>query len=564
MIAELDLGANPFVPPTDKCPVNDLPPEVLAHIFTVGTAAQEEGDDPDEDVEEEVEEDDGDDNFSDVPDDDDDDDEVEFQVLVSHVCRHWRQVATQTPALWTHLTFEEPPPFEKSQVWIERSKGCPLVIEVDATKPEPDALDLDDDDDEGGGEGGGGDERAQTSKEMDQLSLDDMAQILALLVPHVARWQRVEIMVSDFALMHLALTRFAACAGAPLLETLQLYHYEDCESYDTFEPRALRAALLPFRGNAPRLAEVALWGVHVDWADTRLLAGLRALELAYHAKDVRPAFADLAAILRNCPHLDALTLCCSGPLLPEDGVDGWPAAPLALPALRNLVLAFQEPDYAAALARRLYTPALESLTLDFESEDYTDFVKQLSAPVLGPPGAAAKPQSMLAGVKNLKISGLPCAQRAIEDFYRALPNLQSLNLNLNHVDLAFFFYLSFPTTQLSTRFNAVEGQTVEEVILQNIRSQRAADPAHVVPVFCPLLETLTTTGVNGKAMSAWIEQRTECGFPIKRLFMNDEDEVLSKDQEFLKAQVEEFDFFEGSDDDEIDDIEMEDDEEDET
>ena len=41
-----------------------------------------------------------------------------FQVLVSHVCRHWREIALESPTLWTTLSFTEGSPFEKSSIWI--------------------------------------------------------------------------------------------------------------------------------------------------------------------------------------------------------------------------------------------------------------------------------------------------------------------------------------------------------------------------------------------------------------------------------------------------------------
>lgn len=98
--------SNPFIPPTgDRCPINDLPNELLAHIFCLGTSAEEYGCDDDEDDDEYVdtdEEEEGEGGEEDgYMEDDDSDDDMDgkdempvlpFQVLVSHVCRHWREV----------------------------------------------------------------------------------------------------------------------------------------------------------------------------------------------------------------------------------------------------------------------------------------------------------------------------------------------------------------------------------------------------------------------------------------------------------------------------------------
>lgn len=43
------LLSNPFVPPKgDRCPINDLPNELLAHIFWLGTFGDDEEDDEDD------------------------------------------------------------------------------------------------------------------------------------------------------------------------------------------------------------------------------------------------------------------------------------------------------------------------------------------------------------------------------------------------------------------------------------------------------------------------------------------------------------------------------------
>ena len=81
---------NPYIPPTgDRCPINDLPNELLAHIFSLGTFESDDGDDEDDMYQENADEEDQDE-------DEEDENEVgpilPYQVLVSHVCSHWRTV----------------------------------------------------------------------------------------------------------------------------------------------------------------------------------------------------------------------------------------------------------------------------------------------------------------------------------------------------------------------------------------------------------------------------------------------------------------------------------------
>lgn len=94
-LARKKLKANPFIPPADgKCPVDGLPNELLAYIFTLGAEAEAEGDEDDDGTEEEEEKFDWDDD-EDEDEEEDEKPELEFQVLVSHVCRRWREIVIQ-------------------------------------------------------------------------------------------------------------------------------------------------------------------------------------------------------------------------------------------------------------------------------------------------------------------------------------------------------------------------------------------------------------------------------------------------------------------------------------
>lgn len=65
----------------------------MAYIFTLGAEAEQDGEN-DEEEEEEDEEFDWDEDENDE-DNEDEGRDLEFQVLVSHVCRRWREVAIQ-------------------------------------------------------------------------------------------------------------------------------------------------------------------------------------------------------------------------------------------------------------------------------------------------------------------------------------------------------------------------------------------------------------------------------------------------------------------------------------
>ncbi|KAG9042064.1 hypothetical protein FS837_011378 [Tulasnella sp. UAMH 9824] len=54
-----------------------------------------------------------------------------FPIVISHVCRYWRQYAFDTPSFWTSLKFRKSiPEIEKYRTWLERSKETPFDLEI--------------------------------------------------------------------------------------------------------------------------------------------------------------------------------------------------------------------------------------------------------------------------------------------------------------------------------------------------------------------------------------------------------------------------------------------------
>ena len=517
------LTNNPYVAPQDgRCLVNDLlPPELLAQIFMAGMDLDDPADEDDEDDEDCM---DSDEDSSDEEDDEEDEEDSEkppFEVTVSHVCRLWREVALNTHTLWSTPDFSGGPPFTEPAVYLERSKGAPLDIAIDITEDKDDSDDPD-----------------------DPSCAQELEQILDLIIPHVWHWRSLELMVSDYAPMHAALTRMGACPGAPMLEVLELYHYEDDEEGAlAFTPAELREQdFVLFRGDAPRLAHVALWGVHLDWARSTFLSGLADLELAYHAKDVCPPFRDFARILRDSPALDTLTLCASGPaggpvewlesvlgpdaMQTEEGVAPEASTVISIPSLESLVIAFIDPDYTKQLLERLQLPKLASLALDFEEADGTTLLQALTRP------SQLTGKSILSGLRALKIAGVQCDDSAaITEVYASLANLETLNLHFEFVSLRWY-------DVLITQWESVASSNRDPLL--------------------PKLDNLTTTSLSGKEMRRLIEARKAMGKPLTRVYMNEADVLEAEDETWIKDNVEDFQYFEGSDEEgEIEDIMIE-------
>ncbi|KAL0961050.1 hypothetical protein HGRIS_006039 [Hohenbuehelia grisea] len=639
------LQNNPFVPPTGtRCPINGLPTELLAHIFHVGTYELDE-DEEDEFDEEDYEDETvdlrdgwetesegaseselpGDVEIIDLPADDvametgsnhsgsnssfisfEAERHLPFQVLVSHVCRRWREASVSTPTLWTRITFSEPP-FEQSRVWIERSGTAPLDIEIDCTRRNfiPDG---DDDlhvelgsatvqthptsnsgphdllviDSDTGMEvdatviSSHGPivveaeeaEDSDTSSEGSDSTAppfftpEDITTILDLVCPHFERWKSFSVEVNEYENVHTILGRLSALPHAPLLEGFHLHHYEleDLESEATFIPPELRLPFfVPFCGQTPKLKNLALWGVHLAWADDlvdqalspippiifKSATQLTELELAYHVSDVRPSFDAFAAILNGAPRLESLGLVASGPSgSPSDWVSPEnPVLPsIPLPTLRKLSLYYQWPEYAIGLLRVLDVPNLKCLRLDFDSEDYFEFVQELCGENkryigLMPPRRGQG--SILDGLQELKIAELTCGRRVVETMLSHLGCLEIFDINCTGDAVEFFERLMKP------------------VVLSTSSGPSSASSS---TMYCPSLTTIRTYGVSGSKMREMVLARKAGGVPLKRVMISKADEVSPKEEEWLRENLElGLEYYSASEEDSDFDDELDDD-----
>ncbi|KAJ6584921.1 hypothetical protein B0H19DRAFT_1107195 [Mycena capillaripes] len=580
---------NPFRPPTHGCPVNDLPPELLAHIFQLGCKLDDEEDEFDDDYEDEgldledewetdeeggeadehvdADEDvrmgspekrkaphrssdgpappetDGEDSDSEDG-EEGEEEEVEpylpFQILVSHVCRHWREIALGTHTLWTTIRFVGHLNADKGRAWLQRSNGLPLDIFIDCTDmhnpehdhhpdgdvPDPHVPGAFNDADLGysvvlafNPDTGtlttsttpGMPLGLETEPEPTEacVSLDDLKVILDMIIPHVGQWRIFEVSVNFYTYMYEVLSRLAQCPSAPLLEELGLYNYEETEIEEsaTFQPAHLATAFLPFHGVAPKVTHVAFWGVHIAWDESlSFLQGLREIELAYHTPDVRPSFETFRAIVDASPELGLLSLCFSGPTGDMEALE--------IPSLRTLVLCYLEQDFVKPFVAALRLPGLEELTLDLCDEDYTEFAKQLAGPARG------QTRSLLAGLTTMKIANLMCNETAADLVMAQLDGLKRLHIKSDEHELFFK------------------------------RLRKMKEMKEKVPMYCPKLESLKIEGMEGSEVRMLVAARKAAGVPLNQVFIGNLDFVNNKDEAWLRANVETFDFFEPSDSEE--------------
>ena len=456
---------------------DQLPAELLAHIFLIGVRDQQyEGVEP----------------F------------VPFNLVVSSVCRRWRNIALMFPLLWQRITMRESEPYRWTQLCLERTKQCPLDI----------ALWLE-------------------SEDGEVFGADHMSQVMDILQPHVNRWRTFGLAADDFQPLHYFFSRLATC-HAPILETLHLYN--NCPFYmDTILDGSHPFIVLP-PDIAPRLTSLKLCRVHLKW-DVFPFANLNHLELLFHRRQAQYTIPQLVQILSASPTLETLVFRASGPFYSPVEL-GRSTDSLTLPSLRTFRISrFSDPNQVAFLTRLIRAPNLESLTItDFDVADFSSVLFSLGQPSVGYPS-----------VIHLRIEHINVPdRRARKDAFIAL--FTALN-RVAHLSL-----------------NAYEPCEDIFASLENPPPSSASKSASEMPaLLLPLLATLQVTEVEELSrVKSFISTRQSRGFPMQKLILNCLGELDESDIETLRSSVTAIEMFDPTDDeDDMDDDNDEDEDEDE-
>ncbi|KAF9781618.1 hypothetical protein BJ322DRAFT_1010446 [Thelephora terrestris] len=523
-------------PPAEGCPINSLPPEILSWIFVLGQQMELDSESS---------------HGTDDSDNNSDDSSVEsilvddsFQVTVSHVCKHWREVALDTPALWSEIDVETgrqaAPSYRRASAYLSRTKEYPLSISIDVNDWDPD-------------------DESVYSEPSDHHPPETSAQlqeIMDLLLPHTSRWRKFKLAAESYFYFHTALVRLRNAPPASLLEFLELHHFDEDEELEPgphfFPYPSHKTPFVLFGNNAPKLQHVSLYGVHIDWHNTSFLKNLHSFELAYHSQDVRPSFDEFFTILRSSPGLRTLDLCMSGPFgfphewpaflppPPHDDRYHDPHVPVAfatqpstldeymtLSRLHELKLSYQSPEELAGFLSRVSMPSLHTLEINFEDHEYTEFIQ---SHLISPPrwqGGSSR-ESRLTNLKELKIVQLPCTPKAIAELYATLVNLETIELDFNTLDEP-FWEVFIPTK--------VPGVTMP------------------VNQLLPALHTMKVRGSSGDVLRQIVGARIEAGLPLQKLYIDFGSMINKEDDGWLREKVDGLEYFEGSDEDDYTDDE---------
>jgi hypothetical protein len=244
---------------------------------------------------------------------------------ISHVCRHWREIALNQPLFWNQLYFNNFSSAGAAGI-LARAKMAPLYLEARVLGRWNDA---------------------QFSAFQTEIRM------------HTSHISHLDIGADFF---HFSNVVEGLVSPAPILEYLSLA----CEGFPTVATSS--GVSIPdtlFDGTTPRLSCLKLRKCDISWKSP-FLKGLRYLEIRYPSASGRPSLSDWLDALDEMPQLEMLSLDGASPIaLPSSPPSGIKRT-ITLPSLSVLVFSASARDCGLALAH-LILPALTRLRLEARS-----------------------------------------------------------------------------------------------------------------------------------------------------------------------------------------------------
>ncbi|KAF5315083.1 hypothetical protein D9619_007358 [Psilocybe cf. subviscida] len=196
--------------PLSPHPIGQLPVELIAYIFDIGSQ-----------------------------------DDTSFPVIVSHVCREWRDISLNTPSLWRHITLG--PNELGCRKRLRRAKAHPLDIKLSSSATE------------------------SRHNQFHVMNMYAANRYMGMVKPYTHQWRSLDIHFAQYA-SHLWQVGLANCASpAPQLEEFSLVYRlnDDIQEFSLFD------------GYAPRLRRVTIDGIRLEWAPS-LFTNLTFLDYSHH------------------------------------------------------------------------------------------------------------------------------------------------------------------------------------------------------------------------------------------------------------------------------------------
>ncbi|KAJ7678732.1 hypothetical protein B0H17DRAFT_103074 [Mycena rosella] len=250
-------------------------------------------------------------------------------LTLSHVNSRWRDVAISTSRLWSTIWVDRPREANVPMVelWLERSRQCPLIIYLRQTAPLPPG--------------------SQLPSVSDPREYELTDEIFLLLGQHLHRWKRVTFLL--YKQTHRPLLSLpAASTAAPLLEHV----YMNVKTWDADSSLAMERTMYSYHSVKSIVVHDFMSQDFVRWEHlTTLDAGQLGCPLASHL-----------SVLKHCPSLRRAEIRCT-----QDHRDAPFVAPLRrvrIPQLASLTVYADRVDLAPLMDGLIF-PNLEGLVFRY-------------------------------------------------------------------------------------------------------------------------------------------------------------------------------------------------------
>ena len=359
------------------------------------------------------------------------------------VSKYWNAVANSTPQLWTEIDLSFPFTNHHLTAVLKRVRASKLEkidVSIDFYDPNWD-----------------GDEPRYDEHDTFHTNETTWVQdIMTVLRGTETRWKSITV-VSETWLPLYKLMEDWAFTHLPSLESISMERQGTIFGMRNvpFDPPLLVGPMTLFGRNAslPKLRDLSLSGVHVDWDDASGgYQNLCKLEINNLTYDVGPSFEQFAAMLSSSPRLEYLDVsgfCPEHHTGPAPPAGGDPEIPIVhLPVLKEFTFGWKDANLGGLFLQMFQIGnSLESLTLmDTESgfgswrdsqtqnrgwfqeshEIFEDLCELGSAAPKDEDDIPSGPFISMGGVKRLKIAWTKATRSSVIPFFTMLTKLEDV------------------------------------------------------------------------------------------------------------------------------------------
>ncbi|KZT30807.1 hypothetical protein NEOLEDRAFT_1126435 [Neolentinus lepideus HHB14362 ss-1] len=445
-------------------PINDLPSEILTHIFRfVALSVQSSAD------------------------------ALLIRLHLTWVCRHWRAIAIADPILWSSIHFRLkkddtliPPSIamQRSLAFLERASNTTLDILISAI-PQDWGMPM----------------HSHKSGLIDPKVVDRVLKRIASKVSQLRTLTtNLENPVCDYALKVL----YDAITEGTIPTRLRHFELRRTQTRNNADPpKSAHEPPLPFLGSQlPALSNLILDGISVDWAQSSF-GNVTALELSStHCRDLPLYDTELIRILKACPNVEDLKL---GPGRNPLQIQGHEIEPITLHKLQSFALYESSPTNSMRIASLINAPHVESLIiLSMGPNDCTPLYSMLT-------GRYPELRSLvLEGTRHLDEDS---TTHVLAGWFLSMPELRFLSVkDVSHDNRVYDGILSNPSVGLSSNLITLGKDDPE--------SDSRAWEAH--QHICPKLEILECRNIESSGhVLEFAATRKEVGVPLKKIYISE-------------------------------------------